>query len=190
MPPQHDPQTPCRRCGSAKMCFHVLAMSSVGATCLGRCCQAMDACFCASTLAPVPNDIPLRHPTNPIVPNVPEKKITKTGQPLLSPPYNPPARAQCVERIHTTPMPPLPQKTNQKMQKHGQRHQNALRHFLLMSATIRCIYAPGFDHADTQGVQCDPLGGIRSSGAVGGGNMLALRACFACAASAIILYVL
>jgi hypothetical protein len=96
---------------------------------------------------PTSHDIPLRRPTNPIVPNAPARNIHQSGQPPLSPPCNSPATAQSVERIHPTTTPPPLQKNNQKMQKCSQRRQNTPRRFLLMSATIRCVYAPAFGNA-------------------------------------------
>ena len=95
-----------------------------------------------------------------------------------------------MEWMNTTPTPPALQKTGRKTQKHRQRRQNALRRFLAMLATTGRNHAPDFDGAHPQGVQWDSLESFK---AVGPGEMVdtpALRALFARAASAIILYVL
>jgi len=79
---------------------------------------------------------------------------------------------------------------DRKTQKHCRRRRNALRRFLAMLATIGRNYAPDFDGADPQGVQWDSLESFRIVGAREGVDTPALRAFFARAASAIILYVL
>jgi hypothetical protein len=76
------------------------------------------------------------------------------------------------------------------MQKCRQCHQIVRRRFLMMSATIGCIYAPLFDHANLQGVHSDFLEGFKSSGVVQGVDAPLLRTFFARAASAFLLYVL
>ena len=101
----------------------------------------------------------------------------------------PPGTMQYLERTNTTPYPPALQKPEEKTQKYRRRRRNALRRFLVMSATIGRIIAPDFDGAHPQGVQWDSLGHFK---AVGGGDLVdtpVLRAFFACAASAFILYV-
>jgi hypothetical protein len=95
-----------------------------------------------------------------------------------------------VERLEGASTPPLSLKILKKKANPRRHRQAALRRFLAMSATIGRNYAPNFDGAHPQGVQSDSLEGFSSIGAVQREEKPALRALFARAASAIILYAL